>query len=359
MRNGQTDAIAAGAPAVYGGVVERLANDLGESVLARLLLDVEKSGVCEALPGAGRGGVERFLERLGWLAEGAAPGAANGVVEVVAESVERSPAVVSILFRVYADGLYGRMPDGVCGNPPRCRNCPLTRACRYYNAPPGSRRPVRSASPTERLRSGGAEALSGAELLELVAGGGRVREADRATVRALLERYGSLRRLARASLAELESFAAVGRWPAVRLAASLALGARVAAESRRPGQTMRCGADFHSLYHEELRDLEQEVFLVVLLDQRHRVLREHRVSVGTLTETLVHPREVFAPAIREAAAAVAVVHNHPSGDPAPSREDKEVTARLRRAAEVLGIRLLDHVIVGEGRYTSFVELGLL
>jgi DNA repair protein RadC len=100
-----------------------------------------------------------------------------------------------------------------------------------------------------------------------------------------------------------------------------------------------------------------ERFLVVLLDGRYRVLRQEVVSQGTLTASLVHPREVFRPALREAAAALILVHNHPSGDPTPSPEDREITARLAKAGEILGVRVLDHVVVAERGYCSLREEG--
>jgi DNA repair protein RadC len=112
-------------------------------------------------------------------------------------------------------------------------------------------------------------------------------------------------------------------------------------------------------YHGALRDKKREMFLVVLLDARHRVLGEEIVSEGSLTSSIVHPREVFLPAVRESAGAMVLVHNHPSGDPRPSDEDVAVTRRLVHAAELLGIRVLDHVIVGDGSYASFKEAGLL
>ncbi len=98
---------------------------------------------------------------------------------------------------------------------------------------------------------------------------------------------------------------------------------------------------------------------MLLLDSRHRLVRRVEVSRGSLNQSLVHPREVFAPALREAAAAILVVHNHPSGDPRPSREDHEVTRRLARAGEILGVPLLDHVIVADRGFVSFADRGLL
>src|SRR4030095_9513900 len=102
-----------------------------------------------------------------------------------------------------------------------------------------------------------------------------------------------------------------------------------------------------------------ERFLVVLLDGRHRVIRPVLTPLGTLTASLVHPREVFAPALREPAAAVILVHNHPSGDPTPSREDREITARLSAAGDLLGIPVVDHVVIAEQGYVSLREEGAL
>lgn len=112
-------------------------------------------------------------------------------------------------------------------------------------------------------------------------------------------------------------------------------------------------------YRLRFREEKREHFLTIVLDARHRIMNEHLISVGSLTSSIVHPREVFRPAVREAAGAIVLVHNHPSGDPQPSEEDVAVTRRLIHASELLGIRILDHVIVGDGNYASFKELGLL
>ena len=120
-------------------------------------------------------------------------------------------------------------------------------------------------------------------------------------------------------------------------------------------EPFRCAAEVFEGFRYRLASLPVEVFVAVLLDVKHRPVREERVSVGVLDGSLVHPREVFAAAVRERAAALILVHNHPSGDPAPSPEDREVTRRLRTAGEILGIPVLDHVIVGDGAFFSFRE----
>ncbi len=202
----------------------------------------------------------------------------------------------------------------------------------------------------ERLLARGADTLTTRDLLGLLT----ARPAD-----GLLRRYGTLRRLARASPMELVREPGVGRASAVRVAAALALGRRLHAERLQVGRRLHRSVEIFDAYHARMRDLRKERFLAVMLDAKNRVLREERVSEGSLTASLVHPREVFGPAIREAAAGLVLVHNHPSGDPEPSPEDIEVTRRLCAVGELVGIRVLDHVVIGDGRYVSFLERGMI
>ena len=125
----------------------------------------------------------------------------------------------------------------------------------------------------------------------------------------------------------------------------------------RAGGPVKDAAAVHAHFRGRLPQLDREVFYVLLLDGKNRVQSEVRVSEGSLTAALVHPREVFAPAIRDAAAALILVHNHPSGDPTPSAEDRAITERLRQVGELVGIRVLDHVVIGRGRYASMAEQG--
>lgn len=141
-----------------------------------------------------------------------------------------------------------------------------------------------------------------------------------------------------------------GRWEAV-----LELACRVLSSPPARAEPLRSAADVFERYRYRLAASPVEMFLCVLLDVKHRVLRDVLVSVGTLNGTLIHPREVFAPAVAERAAALIVVHNHPSGDPCPSPEDREVTRRLRSAGGILGIPVLDHVIIGNCTFHSFRE----
>ena len=213
--------------------------------------------------------------------------------------------------------------------------------------------------PRERLARLGADALTPAELLAVLLGTGMQGRSAEDVGRLLLERAGGLRRLSTRTLAEVAGSPGIGRARGARVMAAFALGKQAAALRMVPGARFRCGADIFHHYHGRLRDLRKEQFWAVLLDGKNRVLREERVSEGSLTASLVHPREVFAPAIRESAGALVFVHNHPSGDPTPSVEDVEITRRLCAVAELVGIRVLDHVVVGDGAYVSFLERGLL
>ena len=211
--------------------------------------------------------------------------------------------------------------------------------------------------PRERLDALGPTALSDAELLALLLRTGGPGRAALGLAADLLERHDGVSGLARTAPAELRQTAGVGPAKSASLLAALELGRRLATRRLRTGDAIRGPADVHRHFHARLRDTLQERFLVLLLDGRHRVLREVMASQGTLTASLVHPREVFRLALREAAAAVILVHNHPSGDPTPSREDREVTERLVQVGEILGVPVLDHVIVAERGYVSLREDG--
>jgi DNA repair protein RadC len=200
----------------------------------------------------------------------------------------------------------------------------------------------------ERLRALGASALSDRELLVLLIGEAAQRELSDACADAL-------HRLRRIPHREVER--RIGRAAAARVFASLELGMRAAGLPVQRGRALRGPADVHGLFGPRLRHLLQEEFHVVLLDTRHRLISTSLVTRGTADTSLVHSREVFREAVREGASAVILVHNHPSGDPRPSPEDRTVTRQLSEAGLVVGIPVLDHIIVGDGRYVSMAEEG--
>ncbi len=214
--------------------------------------------------------------------------------------------------------------------------------------------------PRERLWEVGAAALSATELIAILVGSGTEGRSAVAVAGELLRaKDGSLRRLATAAPPELTRVRGVGAAVAARLAAALELGRRLAREEPEERMHIRGPGDVYERCAPSLRDLAQEEFRVLLLNTQHAVLRELLVTRGILDASVVHPREVFKPAIAESAAAVILVHNHPSGDPVPSPDDRDITRQLADAGRLLGIPVLDHVVIGDGRYVSFVEAGLL
>jgi DNA repair protein RadC len=213
--------------------------------------------------------------------------------------------------------------------------------------------------PRERLRQAGARHLTVVELLALLVGSrGSVGSAREVCERVVARAGGTLSRLGGLDVSEFESVPGVGRATACRFVAAFELGRRAASESVHPGVPVRGPADVFRRMGPRLRDLPQEEFHVLILDTRHRVVREVQITRGILNASLVHPREVFRPAVAEGAAGVILVHNHPSGDPTPSPEDRAATRQLGAAGRALGIPVLDHVVVGQGRYVSLsTELG--
>ena len=224
--------------------------------------------------------------------------------------------------------------------------------------------------PRERLAQLGPGALAARELLALLidtgtpAVAGRPARSSLDLASDLLRHFhadggAALRRISSASLTEMRGVAGIGEAKATRIAAAFELGRRAACETRPERERIRSASDVYQHVRMRMRDLAHEEFHVLLLNTQNMVLRHLEVTRGTLDASLVHPREVFRAAISEAAASVIVVHNHPSGDPTPSAEDRAVTRQLVDAGRLVGIEVLDHVVIGEGRYVSFVEAGLM
>ncbi len=211
--------------------------------------------------------------------------------------------------------------------------------------------------PRERFLERGAAALSNTELLALLLRSGRPSETAVDQARRLVEALGTLSDVARATPAELTRVSGIGPAKAAAVAAAFELGRRLIGTRIENGGVFRTSREVFDHFRGRLSPLRKEIFCILLLDAKHRKLREVQVSEGSLTASIVHPREVFAPAVRDSAAAMILVHNHPSGDPAPSPEDVEITRRLREVGELMGVRILDHVIVGAERHFSFVDSG--
>jgi DNA repair protein RadC len=283
------------------------------------------------------------VRRSRWRAGGPAEGVAKGVAHNdVADGAADAEKVREVALRVPAaspvlDGWAA--PGGEGGE-----DAPLAEELR----------------PRVRLRSAGAEALSAAELLAVLLSafpGTTEARALELAGRAISER-GGLHGLLRSSAHEIMGTVRLGEAKASALLVAAELGKRMVSEPgpRRP--VISGPPDVDALLRGRMAHLDRERFVVVLLNTKNAVIASPTVSIGTLSSSPVHPREVFRPAVHAGAAAIILAHNHPSGHVEPSREDREVTGRLARAGETMGIHLLDHLVIGDA-FFSFKEHGLI
>ena len=211
--------------------------------------------------------------------------------------------------------------------------------------------------PREKLLSRGAAALSDAELIAILLRTGARGASALDHGRALIEQFGEFRQMATAGVGDLCQVKGLGPAKAAQILAALEIAKRYGEHTFKAGESFSSSRDVYSHFCERLASEKREHFYAVLLDNKHRKIKDVAVSQGSLTASIVHPRDVFAPVVRESAAAVIFVHNHPSGDPTPSKEDIEITRRLREVGEIMGVRVLDHVVIGKGRYVNFVDDG--
>ncbi len=208
--------------------------------------------------------------------------------------------------------------------------------------------------PRERLLKHGAQSLTDAQLLAIILRTGSNGKTVMETAIELLNKFGGLKGIEEASINALQSIAGVGIAKIAQIKASFELGRRLLSQPAQEKIFNSANLVYNYLYP-KLNGLKKEVFITLLLDTKLKLIKEIKVSEGILTQTLIHPREIFKEAVKESAYAVIVVHNHPSGDPAPSEQDVEITKKLKKASEILEISLLDHVIIGSGRYFSMKE----
>ncbi len=213
--------------------------------------------------------------------------------------------------------------------------------------------------PRERMALSGIGALSNAELLALILGTGSKHENALDMCTRILAEAKGWRGLVTLSPAELENIRGIGRAKACQIQAVFEIGRRMAAAVPETKKSVRCPQDIADLVMEEMRYLDKEHFRIIPLNIKNQVLEIVPVSIGSLNSSPVHPREVFKHAIKLSSAAIILVHNHPSGDPTPSREDLEVTKRLAEGGKLLGIEVLDHIIIGDKQYASLKEKGVL
>lgn len=213
--------------------------------------------------------------------------------------------------------------------------------------------------PRERLAAQGPEALLDAELLAILLGSGIKGKSVLQLSQEILMQASSLEVLAGSSLEELQTIQGVGPAKALQLVALFALARRIAkAPIERLSEPITDAAQAYNLVKTQLEQQTRELFVVVLQDVRKRLICTELVAIGSLSQVIVHPREVFYPAIRHKASSLIVAHNHPSGDPTPSPEDKHLTQTLIKTGKMLGIPLVDHLIIGHGRFVSLCNSGV-
>jgi DNA repair protein RadC len=211
--------------------------------------------------------------------------------------------------------------------------------------------------PRERMMQAGPGALSNAELLAILLRTGSAEESVLALSCRMLSQVGGLRGLKSASLEELTAIKGIGPAKALLIMAGLELGKRMSSAVPSERTTIRSPKDAANIMMEEMRYHTQEHFVCLYLNTKNHIIGRETIFIGSLNSSIVHPREVYKEAIRRSSASVICLHNHPSGDPAPSREDIDVTRRLQEAGRILGVELLDHIIIGDGRFYSLKEKG--
>lgn len=219
-----------------------------------------------------------------------------------------------------------------------------------------------SERPMEKLERYGKENLSDAELFAIIFRTGIRKTNAVELAREMLMRHPNghpLVSLYQDSLLELQEVSGIGKVKAAQVHAVLELSKRIAKQGQSQNVKITSASAVARLYMEDLRHLRKECFKVIYLDTKNQVIADENISIGSLNASIVHPREVFKNAVKRSANSIIAMHNHPSGDPTPSKEDVDITRRIRQAGELLGITLLDHIIIGDHKYISFKEEKLL
>ena len=213
--------------------------------------------------------------------------------------------------------------------------------------------------PRERLLQYGSEYLSNRELLAILLQTGTKNQSVFSLADQLISHFGSLKELACATFEEMSAIKGIGPAKAARILAAFELAKRLSNSSLEVREVICSPQDAADIVMDEMSLLDREHFVIIMLNTKHAVIAKKVVSIGHLNASLVHPRELFKDVIKRSSAAIILVHNHPSGDPTPSEDDIRVTHRLCEAGRLLGISVLDHIIVGDKRYVSFREQGLI
>ena len=212
--------------------------------------------------------------------------------------------------------------------------------------------------PRERLVRNGPESLSNAELLAIILRTGSRAENVVSMSSRILSEY-SIKQLSLANIKRLMQIHGIGEAKASQISAVFELARRLETFVEEPKRKVRSPKDVYTLMYPKMREQKKERFITLYLDTKNQILKEETVSIGSLNASIVHPREVFKSALLESSASVIMIHNHPSGDPSPSREDILVTEKLVEGGKLLGIDVLDHIIIGDGKYVSLKDEGFV
>ena len=301
--------------------------------------------------------LRRLLSRVGLIRRNCSQANLYELVQRIAKASGERQARARRVLEMYCAPAEG-IPRVICDEVPNCDECPLAPDCKFFHRTPSITDLPEDQRPRERLIAEGGQALADAELLAIILRSGTEQDTAIGLAHKLIARFGNFRALAVKTAAELQTVKGIGVAKAAQIKAAIEIGRRLAQQqAAEPGRRITDSLSVYQHCEPMLRDHKKESFLVLLLDTRNRVVREVTVSEGSLTASIVHPREVFNEAVRDSAAAVVCVHNHPSGDPTPSPQDREVTRRLVATGKLLGIHVLDHIVVGNGTYYSFADEG--
>lgn len=215
--------------------------------------------------------------------------------------------------------------------------------------------------PRERLIKYGSSTLSDAHLLGILIGSGDRRAKKNAVdlSRDLLNEFGTFENLDQATVTEMCQVKGIGSAKAAQIKAALEVGKRMASKPASVKVKLKSSRAFVEQFAPFLKNLKKEIVKIVLLDPKLHYIKDLTISEGSLNASIVHPREVMIPAIRESAASFALIHNHPSGDSTPSQQDFEITHRLNQTGKIVGIKMIDHIIIGGNGFFSFADEGLL
>lgn len=211
--------------------------------------------------------------------------------------------------------------------------------------------------PRERFEQNGPESLSNHELIAILLRTGTKEESVLQLSNRLLSNFEGLRLLKDATLDEITAIKGIGKAKAIQVLAAVEIGRRISNLAYNDRYVIRTPEDCANYVMNDMRFLSQEHFVCLYLNTKNQVLHKRTIFIGSLNASIVHPREVYKEALRRSAASVICLHNHPSGDPSPSREDLEVTKRLVESGRILGIEMLDHIIIGENKFVSLKEKG--